>query len=676
MDLVDRRRHAPTARYRNPNFNRDARGLPQVYRGRARRTYRDVYDRDHAGGGFRWLVSTCIAAAVGTVVIAVVIIGSLERQPRFDNVLDRINDAQKPAARPTRRRDVTAGLNWAMPKSDKLEIASGALSARYTIHEQAHVRRNNRPFIEIRPYLRIVARLAPAGTRNADVIPRLNPFHLYATKADDPNAANDDGESPGQGRVKVRVVELAGAIHPGSDSLQLDTEDVTEIIQRDHGVPDLNQDAGLEQTGQLPGGLTPAYLTNDGIGLARIEQIDPNVTVLQRTVVEETITEDIGQAGEVRVVRIGKGDSVSRILQRMGAPDWLAGNMIEAANTVTPVSRVTPGQELHVQMVPSVTQPGQMEPAGFSIFAAGHSHLVTVKRDDGGEFRASAQIDRETLRKSLNADAKDGRLSTLYAAIYDAGLTQSLSPEVIMKILRIHAYETDYRRRLGSRDQIEWFFEMRKQTNNKLRLGELLYTSISSGGETTRFWRFRTRDGIVDYYDERGHNSKKFLMRKPVRGSDVRLTSGFGFRRHPILKQRRMHTGVDWAGPLGTPILAAGKGIIDEARRRGTYGNYVRIKHANGYHTTYAHMHRFGPGIHKSAKVKQGQIIGYIGSTGLSSGPHLHYEILVNKRFVDPLKIKVPRERKLTGEELAAFMRERGRIDELLKRPPVETTRQ
>lgn len=672
--LVDRRRHAPTARYRTPTINRDSRGLPQVYRGRARRTYRDVYDRDHTGGSFRWLISTCIAAAVGAVVIAIVIIGSLERQPSFDNVLDRISDAQKPAARPVRQKDRTQGLNWAMPKSDKLEIATGALSARYTIHEQANVRRNNRPFIEIRPYLRIVARLAPASPRNADVIPQLNPFNLYAAKPDDPSAQPNASDSGGQGRVDVRVVELLGGIHPSSDDLQLNTQDVTEIVERSLAVPDPQQDQGLEQTGRLPGGLTPAYLSNEGFDLPRLDQIDPNVTVIRRTLDEEVVQEDIGHSGEVRVVRVGEGDSVTRILQRMGAPDWLAGNMIEAANTVTPMNSINPGQEIHVQLVPSVTSPGRMEPAGFSVFDAGHSHLVTVRRDDGGEFRASSEIDSESLRRSFNSDQNRGQLNSLYAAIYDAGLTQNLDPDVIMKILRIHAYETDFGRRLGRGDQIEWFFEMRKQTDNKLRLGELLYTSITTGGDTTRFWRFRARDGTVDYYDEIGHNSKKFLMRRPVRGSAVRLTSGFGFRRHPILKQRRMHTGVDWAGPRGTPILAAGKGIVEEARRRGTYGNYVRIKHANGYHTTYSHMHRFGPGIRQGVKVKQGQIIGYIGSTGLSSGPHLHYEVLVNKRFVDPLKINVPRERRLRGEELAAYQRERGRIDELLKRPPVETT--
>ena len=124
--------------------------------------------------------------------------------------------------------------------------------------------------------------------------------------------------------------------------------------------------------------------------------------------------------------------------------------------------------------------------------------------------------------------------------------------------------------------------------------GELLYTAIASGGATYKFYRFRSSDGVVDYYDEDGNNSKKFLIRKPVRGENVRLTSGFGIRFHPLLNTRKMHTGVDWACALGTPIIAAGNGTIEEEGHKGYYGNYIRIRHANGYQTAYGHMSRFG----------------------------------------------------------------------------------
>jgi murein DD-endopeptidase MepM/ murein hydrolase activator NlpD len=159
-----------------------------------------------------------------------------------------------------------------------------------------------------------------------------------------------------------------------------------------------------------------------------------------------------------------------------------------------------------------------------------------------------------------------------------------------------------------------------------------------------------------------------------VRSDDVRLTSGFGIRFHPLLNQRKLHAGVDWAGPPGTPVVAAGNGTVEEAGYNGQYGNYVRVRHANGYQTAYGHMRNVAPGIRAGLKVRQGQVIGYIGTTGLSSGPHLHFEVLVNNRWVDPLSIQVPHEKRLAGRELAAFQRERVRIDELMRQPPVRVS--
>jgi murein DD-endopeptidase MepM/ murein hydrolase activator NlpD len=168
-------------------------------------------------------------------------------------------------------------------------------------------------------------------------------------------------------------------------------------------------------------------------------------------------------------------------------------------------------------------------------------------------------------------------------------------------------------------------------------------------------------------------------MRRPVRGEDVRLTSGFGLRRHPLLMTAKMHTGVDWACAPGTPIMAAGNGVIEEAGAKGEYGNYVRIRHSNGYKTAYAHMQKFAPGVGAGVQVLQGQIIGYVGSTGLSSGPHLHYEVLVKNSYdstyshVDPRAIQVPNDRTLSGKDMADFRRELARIEGLLRRPPVAT---
>jgi murein DD-endopeptidase MepM/ murein hydrolase activator NlpD len=347
--------------------------------------------------------------------------------------------------------------------------------------------------------------------------------------------------------------------------------------------------------------------------------------------------------------------------------------MIEAGHAIFPENALVPGQEVRITLVPSLADPNKKEPARYSIFSDGHDHLVTVSRSAAGEFVGSSQPPfNAELQQLARNENDDPQSSSLYSAVYYAGLAQHLSPDTITQILRINAFDTDFRRHVRPGDTLEMFFDMKDEQSTDGPPGELLYTAISSGGALYKFYRFRSEDGVVDFYDDAGNNSKKFLLRKPVRGSDVRITSGFGVRFHPLLNTRKMHTGVDWACATGTPIIAAGNGTIEEVGRKGYYGNYVRIRHANGYQTAYGHMSRFAH-IRPGMKVRQGQVIGYVGSTGLSTGPHVHFEVLVNNRFVDPMSIQVPRERKLEGKDLVEFQKERARIDELMHRAPVMT---
>jgi murein DD-endopeptidase MepM/ murein hydrolase activator NlpD len=650
------------------------RGMPQVYRGRSLRALRDIYDSDHSevrrSGRFRWLVSTCLAATVGAVAIVVVIFGSLDSNESGDGLLPalkRVRDGGLPTL--TQAPRTADGLPWATQRTDRLQMAGSAASTRYIIQESLRQRQSGREKIVLKPYARVVARLSPVPANYSDVIPTFNPFKLYASSA----PVGDEAEDGANQRkdLSFKVVELLGGILPSEDGQELDAQEVTDIVAR-------TQEGESE-----PATMRPSFrpegadlLKDDkerGAGQA-VQPIPPNTTVLQKSVVDGDDTPDDLDGGEVRVVKAARGDTLARILGKAGADGWQSRAMAEAARGIFPDSSLGAGMEVHITLVPSLTQQNRMDPARFSVFTDGHDHKVTVTRNAAGEFVSSASpIDPGMARAALS-DSDQPQTSSLYASIYHAGLMQAVPPETIMQILRIHAYDTDFRRRIRAGDTVEFFFDMRDDAAPDAPPGELLYSSIVTSGESSRFYRFRTSDGIVDYYDEFGNNSKKFLMRRPVRGEDVRLTSGYGIRFHPLLNDRKMHTGVDWAAPTGTPILAAGAGTIEEAGRKGQYGNYVRIRHANGYQTAYGHMSRFGAGVRDGVKVRQGQVIGYVGSTGLSSGPHLHYEVLVNSRFVDPLQIQVPRERRLTGRQLAEFQKERSRIDELIRRAPVSTT--
>jgi len=345
--------------------------------------------------------------------------------------------------------------------------------------------------------------------------------------------------------------------------------------------------------------------------------------------------------------------------------------MVEAARGTFAERELMPGFVVELTLEPSLIHPDQLEPVRFAVFDDRGTHRVSVERSAAGELIASAEP-LASERMPHRYDGARAAAASLYAGVYHAALSQGVSQEQILQILRLHAHETDFRRRARVADELELFFDVRDEAGRgEEQLGELLYSAITAAGESQRYFRFRAADGTIDYYDEDGNNSRKFLVRRPVRSEEARLTSGFGVRYHPLLNARKLHTGVDWATPVGTPVLASGNGVIEEAGPKGQYGNYIRIRHANGYQTAYAHMSRFAPGVHGGVKVRQNQIIGYSGNTGFSTGPHLHYEVLVNNQFVDPLSIQVPRERRLAGRQLAEFQKERGRIEDLLRRQPV-----
>ncbi len=262
-------------------------------------------------------------------------------------------------------------------------------------------------------------------------------------------------------------------------------------------------------------------------------------------------------------------------------------------------------------------------------------------------------------------DDDDGTGVRLYQSIYETALRNKVPANVIEDMIRIYSYDVDFQRKVQPGDSFDVFFAGEDEGSTSTEKNDVLYASLTVGGETKKYYRFQTPDdAVVDYYDETGKSAKKFLVRKPVNNAIMR--SGFGSRRHPILGYVKMHTGVDWATAYGTPIFASGNGVVEVAGWEGGYGKYVKLKHNNGYETAYGHMSAFAKGLEVGKRVRQGQVIGFVGSTGQSTGAHVHYEILVNGRFVDPMRIKLPRGRSLEGPMLTSFEKERDRLDAMM----------
>jgi murein DD-endopeptidase MepM/ murein hydrolase activator NlpD len=225
----------------------------------------------------------------------------------------------------------------------------------------------------------------------------------------------------------------------------------------------------------------------------------------------------------------------------------------------------------------------------------------------------------------------------------------------------------DFQRQVKANDTFDVFYG-NPLTGSSSKRKVLHYAQLTLDGKTKTYYRYTTKDGQTDYYDESGRSAQKALLKTPVSGA--RLTSGFGMRRHPLLGYSKMHAGVDFGAPHGTPIRAAGSGVVQIAGRHGAYGITVEIKHNNKYETLYAHMSKLAAGIRRGAKVNQGQIIGYVGSTGRSTGPHLHYEVHVDNRPVNPTRIKAAGGKQLAGKELAKFNQLKARVEAMMQQAP------
>ena len=298
----------------------------------------------------------------------------------------------------------------------------------------------------------------------------------------------------------------------------------------------------------------------------------------------------------------------------------------------------------------------------------GPVHLVSIARNDQGQFVYANQPDSsEEILEAERTQPQIAKtsLTSAYDAIYRSALYEGLTPELAGSLIKIFAFDVDFRSRISPTDELEVFVSLEDGQERPNAESEILYTAINLGKLKRRYYRFRdAKTGRVDYYDEKGKSAKKFLLRQPVPTGKFR--SPYGMRRHPISRIFKMHWGVDFSAPRGTPILAAGNGVVEKAAWAGGNGKRTIIRHANGYETYYLHQTAFAKGIRPGARVRQGQIIGYVGSTGYSTGPHLHYEVHVNNNRVDPMRIRLPKGRVLKGEELVAFEAERDRINALV----------
>jgi murein DD-endopeptidase MepM/ murein hydrolase activator NlpD len=341
-------------------------------------------------------------------------------------------------------------------------------------------------------------------------------------------------------------------------------------------------------------------------------------------------------------------------LTEAGIPGDLTHAAIAALSKRFNPRRIRPGQEVTIRFEPAdgAADGTYGRFTGLSV-SPWFDHRITVARLSGGGFEAAEE--KVDLKRTLVRH--EGEISR---SLFLDGEKAGIPAPVLARMIRAFSWDVDFQRdiRPGDAFQVmhERFFD---DTGEAIHDGKILFASLTLDRVRHAIYLHKPKDGGGDFFNEKGESAQKALMRTPIDGA--RLSSGFGRRRHPTLGYTKMHRGVDFAAPSGTPIYAAGSGLVETAGRNGAYGNYVRIRHNARYATAYAHMSRVT--TRQGRRVRQGQVIGYVGTTGRSTGPHLHYEILIGGRQTNPMSVKMPSGRKLKGAELARFQGIRAELD-------------
>lgn len=370
----------------------------------------------------------------------------------------------------------------------------------------------------------------------------------------------------------------------------------------------------------------------------------------------------------------GRGESLAGMLEDAGVSSEDAAAVADAIKPVYSSKKIRAGQQFNVTIGPA-SATGSADDAKTAAaathddgdnsarrllslsFAPNIDHLINVHLTAPDNYFA------ENVKRKLEQRYEHASV-TIDSSLYQAATQAGIAPTVVVEIIHMFSYEVDFQRDVHPGDSFEVFFSHYVTDDGQsAKPGDILAATLNLSGKTRLLYRFESAEGDVEYFNAKGESAKSMLMKTPVDGA--RISSGFGQRLHPILGYTRMHKGIDFAVPQGTPVMAAGAGKVTFRGWAGEYGNLVVIDHGNGYSTAYGHLSRFAEDTHVGEHISQGEVVAYSGMTGLATGPHLHYEIRIHNNQVNPATVKIASGRKLEGREFQEFMAERDRIETL-----------
>lgn len=643
-----------------------------------------VLNQDRRRVSLRWLVGSVLTALSGAALIGGAIVISLQGE------IVQVERPQRAIA-----QNNTANTQGAtVRKADRLvrrEIAGNAI--RQEFKAPMTVRNKNREVIKARDFVRVSAPLSLTTGTYARAIPPFNALNIFAEPKNSALSAQDTSTDSAEADVFVVKHDLtplafspdAPALNAEEAQAQVTAEERTNR-NRDRNAP-MTESArnmlfrSLRHTGASTAPMAYAGLNELPFRDIDVRVIPENVTLLPKQSPPLTLANDNAaeKAPVLEEYVAGRpGDLVFKLLVDEGAlPDNVRAIM--AALDLQEQYKLKEGQSLAILPAldfPKAKDTNQPDDAigrgalviGRVILRDGETFKAIAALTDDGQYVPAflpqdEMISANTYSSSNELDRNGASGAPLYDSLFETAARFNVPVEVVRALIPLFAADIDLQRRVASGESLELLYTNVEEDGKP----ELLYASLTVEGETKSLYRFQApKDNEISFFDPEGRSLRKFLIRKPI--AEGRLTSGFGMRYHPVLHYAKMHTGIDWAHKVGTPILAAGDGVLAKVGWHSGYGKRVEIQHRNGYLTSYSHMSNFARGLKAGDRIKQGQVIGYLGSTGLSTGPHLHYEVMVNGRFVDPMKIKLPRGNELDGADLAEFMLQRDQVKELLQK--------
>jgi murein DD-endopeptidase MepM/ murein hydrolase activator NlpD len=608
---------------------------------------------------FAWLSGTVMTGLTSVLLMGAALYVSFQGQDTFSTAYEALQLARpEPALRaPT---DMSA-------KSSRLRPIAATRSDREVIEASIRETVDGRDIIRNQPFVRIRATLATAATslseniKPYDPVAILNATQPVATGTAAPEISTNVYGAEVEGEVAVRLAEMPlSFVPPRTISDQSAADYVRSAVEATFYDEDLA--APTLAYAALGPSVRDLGRAVDGTVLSGIAE---NVTVVPKTI----RAADVGQGRSERILTIRETTKLNDVLRKNGFTDANIAAIDATLQNVFPSTDLPPAARLRILFGPSRNS-ASLVPYRMSIYLHDSTndldiHRATVALTDKGQYvlgLAPAEIEfPEEDTEEINV----ANLPTVYRSIWETGRKHDLDNATIERIIGMFAYDVDMTKKIAAGDTIE----LLNTVPDAQGRSELLYVGLTLGSTTRQLYRFVNREGVADFYDPDGETGKRFLNRRPLQGGGT-LRSRFGYRIHPIFKTRKLHTGADLAAPTGTPIYAAGDGVIKYYKWQSGYGHKVEIQHVNGYETAYGHMSRYADGLSAGSRVRQGQVIGYVGSTGQSTGPHLHFEIKINGNLVDPLSVKLPKDNVLPQQDEREFAKIMTQINDLMARDP------